>query len=168
MRVAVAREKILQANHVRVQRGPDQDRAAGAVLDQGDPPQNERAHDLLAELGFGDDDAAQPLGGNEQRLDIRRCARIDQRRTARQLSDFGKELARPFLDDRNHMAQAVPGADRNRAFDEHKHAGARFAGHESRDRPFCSAGPRRTGGDARSPPAGVLGTSDRGVVLSWT
>ena len=70
MGVAIACEKVLQAYHVRVQRGPDQDRATGAVLDQGDPPQNERAHNPFAEFGFGDDDAAQVLGGNEQRLDI--------------------------------------------------------------------------------------------------
>ena len=59
----LAREKTLQAHHVRVQRGPDQDWAAGAILDQRDPAQDERPHDPLAELGFGDDDAAQALRG---------------------------------------------------------------------------------------------------------
>jgi hypothetical protein len=65
MRIAVAREKILQAHQIRVQCGPDQNRAASAVLDQGDPAQDERPHDPLAEFGFCDDDAAQMLGGNE-------------------------------------------------------------------------------------------------------
>ena len=115
MRVAVAREKALQAHHLRAQRRADQNRAAGAVLDQRDPPQNQRPHNLLAKLGFGNDDAAQPLGGNEQRLDILCCAGIDQRRTARQLTDLGQKFSRPFLDDGNHMAHAVVGADRNRA-----------------------------------------------------
>jgi hypothetical protein len=45
------------------------------------------------------------------------------------LADFGKELAWPFLDDREHMAQTVPSADGNRARDEHEHAGASFPGH---------------------------------------
>jgi hypothetical protein len=130
MRVAVAREKTLQAHHVRAQRRADEDRAAGAVLDQGDPAQDERAHDAFADLGFGDDEAAQPLGGNEKRLDVGLCARVDERGAARQLSDFGKELARSLLDDRDHMAQAVPGADGDNARNEHEHAGARFAGHE--------------------------------------
>jgi hypothetical protein len=44
------------------------------------------------------------------------------------LSDFGKELAWSLFDDRHHMAQTIPGADGNRARDEHKHAGAPFAG----------------------------------------
>ena len=130
MRIAVAREKILQAHHVWVQRGPDQNRAAGAILDQGDPAQDERAHDLLAEFGFGDDDAAQTLGGNKKRLDIGRCARIDKGRAAGQLSDFGKELAWSFFDDRHHMAQTIPRADGNGTSDEHEHAGARLTSHE--------------------------------------
>lgn len=46
------------------------------------------------------------------------------------MSDFGEELPRPVLDDRDNMAQSVPGADGNRARDEHEHAGASFAGYE--------------------------------------
>jgi hypothetical protein len=44
------------------------------------------------------------------------------------LPDFGKEFSRPFLDNGNHMAQAVVGADRNRALQKQKHTGTRFAG----------------------------------------
>jgi hypothetical protein len=84
----------------------------------------------LAEFGFGDDEAAQPLGGNEKRLDVGLCARVDERGAARQLSDFGKELARSFFDDRHHMAQAIPRVDGDNARNEHEHTGARFAGHE--------------------------------------
>jgi hypothetical protein len=45
--------------------------------------QYERAHDFLAELGFGDNDAAQALGGNEKHLDICRSARVNERGAAR-------------------------------------------------------------------------------------
>jgi hypothetical protein len=44
------------------------------------------------------------------------------------LPDFGQEFSRPFLDDGNHMAQAVVGADRNRALQKQKHTGTRLAG----------------------------------------
>jgi hypothetical protein len=110
--------------------GPDQDRTARAILDQRDPAQDERAHDPLAEFSFRDDDAAQALGGNEKRFDLGLCTRVNERGAARQLSDFGEELARSFFDDWDHMSQTVPGADGNRACDEHEHARARFAGHE--------------------------------------
>jgi hypothetical protein len=130
MRIAVAREKILQAHQIRVQCGPDQNRAAGAILDQGDPAQDERPHDPLAEFGFCDDDAAQMLGGNEKGFNVDLCARIDERRPAGQLSDFGKELAWSLFDDRHHMAQTIPRADGNGTYDEHEHAGAPFPCHK--------------------------------------
>ena len=53
--------------------GPDQDRTASAILDQRDPAQDERPHDLLAEFSFRDDDAAQALGGNVKRFDLGLC-----------------------------------------------------------------------------------------------
>ena len=89
--------------------GLDQDRTASAILDQRDPAQDERAHDPLAEFSFRDDDAAQALGGNEKRFDLGLCTRVNERGAARQLSDFGEELARSFFDDWDHMSQTVPG-----------------------------------------------------------
>jgi hypothetical protein len=50
--------------------------------------QDERAHDPLAELGFGDDDAAQALGGNEQRFNLGLCARVDVNGAREALSTF--------------------------------------------------------------------------------
>ena len=92
--------------------GPDQDRTASAILDQRDPAQDERR--ACAEFSFRDDDAAQALGGNEKRFDLGLCTRVNERGAARQLSDFGEELARSFFDDWDHMSQTVPGADGNR------------------------------------------------------
>ena len=54
MRIAVAGEKSLQANDAARVGGPDQHRAADAALDQVHPPQDQRAHDALAEIGFRD------------------------------------------------------------------------------------------------------------------
>jgi hypothetical protein len=59
------------------------------------------------------------------------------------MSDFGEELARLVLDDRDHMAQTAPGADGNRARDEHEHAGASFAGYEQEIARFISPGSGR-------------------------
>lgn len=81
----------------------------------------------FAEFGFGDDEATQLLGRNEKRFDISFGTRVDERRPPRQLSDFGKELARSFFDNRDHMAQTVPRADRHGPGDEDEHAGARLA-----------------------------------------
>jgi hypothetical protein len=110
----------------------------------------------------------QALGKNEKRLDLCRCARVDERGAAGQLSDFGKELAWSLFDDRDHMAQSVPGADGNRARDEHEHAGASFAGYEQEIARFITkdlAEPVETRYLLRPE---FWGTSDRGAVLSWT
>ncbi len=58
MRKAVAGEKSLQANDAAGIRGADQHRAADAALDQAHPAQDQRAHDALAEIGFGDQQRA--------------------------------------------------------------------------------------------------------------
>jgi hypothetical protein len=80
--IAVSGEKDLQPDDVRSGRRPDQHDAAGASLKQGDPSNDERAHDPLAEVGLGDQQGPQPLRGNEQRLDIALGDAVDQRRAA--------------------------------------------------------------------------------------
>ena len=54
MRMAVAAEKALQAKHVAVVGAADDDRPAGAGLEQSDAPQDQSAHDPLAELRLRD------------------------------------------------------------------------------------------------------------------
>ncbi len=49
-------------NVVRRRGGADQDRATGARFDQGDAPQDHRAHHLLAKRGFRDQQRVQLLG----------------------------------------------------------------------------------------------------------
>ena len=52
MRMAVAAEKTLQPQHVGILGAADNDRPAGADLEQTHAAQNQRAHDALAKLGF--------------------------------------------------------------------------------------------------------------------
>ena len=80
--------------------GADQHRAAGAALDQADPAQDQRAHDALAEFGFGDQQRAQLIRRDQQRLDIALGMAVDQREAAGKLADLGEKLPRPLIDDR--------------------------------------------------------------------
>ena len=82
MRNAVAGEKSVQPDHAAGIRRPDQHRAAGAGLDQVDPAQDQRAHDALAEIGFGNQQRPQSLRRNQQRLDVAFGTAIDQRDAA--------------------------------------------------------------------------------------
>ncbi|MHC2773059.1 hypothetical protein ACVIM7_002526 [Bradyrhizobium liaoningense] len=82
MRLAVAGEEPLQPHHAGGVRRSDQHGAAGAALDQIDPAQDQRPHDALAELGLGDQQRAQPVRRQQQRLDIALGAAVDQRRLA--------------------------------------------------------------------------------------
>ena len=54
MRMAVAAQKALQPQHVAIVGAADDDRAAGAGFEQPDAAEDQRPHDALAELGFGD------------------------------------------------------------------------------------------------------------------
>ena len=100
VRLAVARQKILQPRHLAERGRPDQHRAAGAALDQVDPAQDQRAHDPLAEFGFGHQQRAQLIGRDQKRLDIAVGMAIDQREAAGKLANLGEELPRPLIDDR--------------------------------------------------------------------
>ena len=52
MRLAVAGQKTLQAQHVAIVRVADDDRPARAALQQTDTAQDQRPHDALAETGL--------------------------------------------------------------------------------------------------------------------
>ena len=130
--MAVAPEKILQPRHVAERVGADQHRAADAALDQADPAQDQRAHDALAEIGFGDQQRPQPLRRNQQRLDIALGMAVDQRDAAGELADLGEKLARPLIDHRRDVAEAVALGDRDMAGQDDEHAGTDLAGLEQR------------------------------------
>ena len=108
----------------------DQHRTADAALDQADPAQDQRAHDALAEIGFGDQQRAQFLRRDQQRLDLAFGMAVDQRDAAGELADFGQELARALIDHRRDMAEAVALGDRDMTRQHDEHAGPRLAGLE--------------------------------------
>ena len=135
LRMAVAREKIRQPQHVAVVGPADDHRAAGARLEQADAAENERAHDARAELGFRDQQRAQPVGRYGQSL------RIDQGRLARQLRQFAHERAGPVADDQ--LTAAGPrrlghvdlaGQDDEQALADGPGLGERFTGAEGPQR----------------------------------
>lgn len=117
----------MEADHIRTGGRPDQHRAAGARLDQNDTAQDQRAHDPLAELGFGDQQRTLARGRDQQGHDVGLGARIDQRRAAGELTDLRQEFAWPLLDDRQHMTQAVAPADSDSARYQDEHAEADFS-----------------------------------------
>ena len=116
--------KPCEPDHVRGVRRADQHGAGRAALKQGHPPKNERPHDALAELGFGDQERTQALGRDEQGLDVALRRSVDQRRARGKLADVGQKLTFALLDDRRHMAQAVALGQRHQALEHDEHAGA--------------------------------------------
>ncbi len=82
-RMAVAPQEALQPQHVAAAGASDDDRSAGAGLEQPHAAQDQRAHDALAKLGLGDEQRAQLLGRNDQRLDGLDRETVDQGRAGR-------------------------------------------------------------------------------------
>jgi hypothetical protein len=70
MRLTVAAKKILQAEHVRSVRPPNQNRSADTGFDVGDAAQDQRAHDAFAEFCFGNDQCTHLVRQNKDRFDI--------------------------------------------------------------------------------------------------
>ena len=67
---------------------------AGAGLQQADAAQDQRAHDPLAQFGFRNQQRAQPVRRNDQRLYRLLRDGVHQRRPAGQLRQFAHELRR--------------------------------------------------------------------------
>ena len=130
MRLAVARQKVLQARHVAERGRTDQHRAADTALDQADPAQDQRAHDALAEVGFGDQERPQLVRRDEKRLDVALGVAVDQRDAAGKLADLGQKLPGPLIDHRRDVAEAVALGDRDMTGKHDEHAGSGLAGLE--------------------------------------
>jgi hypothetical protein len=127
VRIAIPGEKALNPDYVRGAGRADQDGAGGATLKQGHSSEDERAHDALAELRFGDQQRAQTLGGNEQALDIAPCCAVGDRRAPRKLTGLAREVTCALFDHWRHMAQAVALDDRHEALEHDEHAGAELS-----------------------------------------
>ena len=93
-RMPVAGEEALEPKRVAVADMADDDGAAGAIFQDADPAQDQRTHDPLAELGFGDQERAQPFRWNVEGADRLAGVTVDQRRTARKLRQLSDHRAR--------------------------------------------------------------------------
>ncbi len=140
MRMPVAGEEPFEAQHVAIVGAADDDRAAGADLDQADPAQDQGAHDALAELGLFDHQLAQPARRYDERLDRFGGSRVDERRAVGELRQFAHKRARAVGHDR--LGLSVPAAlgDFDPAAQDHKSARRHLAGrHHMFARPIGSA-----------------------------
>jgi hypothetical protein len=126
MRVCIAGQETLQANHIRTGFSANQGRAAGTGLEQGDATQNQCPHDPLAEFGLRNHQSAQIFGRNQQHFHLIDGVNVDQRRLAGQLPDFGNELAGSLLHDRGAMPQGIASHNAHRPLDQHEHTGSDF------------------------------------------
>ena len=97
MRLAVAGEKPLQAQHVGMAGAADDDRPAGAAFQQPDAAQDQRPHDALAEIGLLHHQVAQPVRGNDEAFDRLEGLGIDQRRAGGKLRQLAHELPGPWV-----------------------------------------------------------------------
>ncbi len=95
----VAREEPFQPQYVAVVRAPDNDRPAAARLEQADAAQDERAHDAFAQLSLCDQEIAEFVRRDDERFDAVECDHVHQGGAARELGEFGRELAGAVGDD---------------------------------------------------------------------
>jgi hypothetical protein len=72
-----APQQICENDESRVSRRSDQDRTT-TILNQSDPPKNERAHDLRAELSFGNQKRPEPLRRDEECINVRDGNRVNE------------------------------------------------------------------------------------------
>ena len=76
----VAGEEAFETKNIAIIGAADDDRAAGAGLEQADAAQDQGAHDVLAEFRLFDHQIAQPPRRNDDRLNRFRGNSVDQGR----------------------------------------------------------------------------------------
>ncbi len=131
-RMTVAGQKPLQRQDAVMQGRPDDHRPAGAALDQGDPAQDQGAHDPLPQLGLCDEQGAQPRRGDDHRFHGALGMGIHQHGAPAQGRELTHERARAIADDRLAPAGLVVLADRDLARQDQDHARAELADREQR------------------------------------
>ncbi|MEJ0041746.1 MAG: hypothetical protein WDM81_05835 [Rhizomicrobium sp.] len=125
--MAVAAEERGQADHVDIAFAADDHRTAGAGLQEADAPQDERAHDALAQFRLLDQKIAQALRADDDRLDRGECGGVDQRRLAGKLRQLAHEAAGAVGDDELFAAQRVALLDRDLAGEDQEEPGRYLA-----------------------------------------
>ena len=126
--MAVAAEEIDQPEHVGIAIVADDHRPAAAGLDQPDAPQDQRPHDPLAQFRLGDQQGAQPLGRDLDRLAAGQRLGVDQGRPPRQLRELAHERAGLVDDDRRLAAALDALADLDLAGEDQHQPVPRLAG----------------------------------------
>ncbi len=121
--MAVAAQEIGQAHQVGRAGGRHQHRAARPRLDQAHPAQDQRPHEPLAQVRLGDHHGAQPIGRDQQSLDLADRMPVHEGGKPGELADLGEEPARPLLDDARIVAQPVPPRHAHPAPEDHEQAG---------------------------------------------
>jgi hypothetical protein len=123
MRLAVASQKIREAQHIGRLEITNQDRPAATGFYMGDAAQDQRADDPFAELSFGGDQRMEPIGRDQERFDIIIRVGIDHRDAGGELSDLASKLSRSMAHDLRGAAETVARSHRQRAFQDQEHAG---------------------------------------------
>ena len=126
--MAVAAQEPLQPQHVGLPLAADDHRTARVGLDQPDPPEDEGAHDPLADLGLGDQQGAQPVGRDDQDLGLAPRDGVDQGRPARELGQLAHEVAGAMVDDGFGPAHSRAAKDLDAAAQQHAQAEAGLTG----------------------------------------
>ena len=123
MGTGIACQEALEADEVGMDGRADQDGATAARLDQAGPAQEQRAHDPLADLRFGNQHGSETVAGDEKHLGVAVGPGIREARLAREHACLRQKAAGPQLDDVQDVAETVPGAQADRPRDEDEHRG---------------------------------------------
>ena len=118
MRMSVTAKKALEPQHVAVVDVTENDGAARPALQYGGPTQDQRPHDALAEVSFGNDQRPQAIGGDDESLDRLLRHSVRQRGPARQLRHLADEVAWPNSDDRLVHIQLIVLGNNNTASED--------------------------------------------------
>ena len=107
MRHAVAREEAAQPRDLVGLRRADEDGSAGAGLEEEHASQDHRAHQLLAERGFGDEQRMQALRIDLECFGVANRGAVREGRFPRELRNLAAEGARAVFDDLELLAVRV-------------------------------------------------------------
>ena len=127
VRVTAPPEKLRQTKRVGMLGATEEHWPADAGLEEAHATQDERSHDALSEVRLRDEDVAQPVRRNDDRLDRLRRARVHQRGATRQLRELAHERAGRMGDDGLAVPQHVVLTHRDLATQDDEHPGADLA-----------------------------------------
>jgi hypothetical protein len=105
---------------------PHENGPGGAALNEGHPPQDERARDPFPKVSFRRDQPAQLGRRDQDGFNLLLSDTIDEGRSSGQLPHFGQERTSPFPNDGDYMSKAIALADGDQSLQQDEHAWARL------------------------------------------